>query len=290
MNPRHLKIFLVVYEHRNMTHAARTLYLSQPSVSQVISELEDHYHVRLFERMNRRLFPTPAGEQLAVRAREILALLDQTQKELSDLSQGSSLRIGVSLTIGTHILPGLISNFSQRMPGVEVFSLVDNTHAVEQLLLENRIDLGLVEGSVQSPDVVERPISEDQLVIVAAPAHPLSRKKRVTLADLENARFIIREEGSGTRATFENAMQAAGVTWQIAGVYNNIDAIKQAAQSNLGLAIVPRISIEKELRQGRVRLIKVQGLNLSRKFSFIFHRQKQITQVMQILMDCYPAE
>lgn len=290
MNPRHLKIFLVVYEHRNMTHAARALYLSQPSVSQVISELEEHYHVRLFERMNRRLFPTPAGEQLAVRAREILSLLDQTQQELSDLGGGSSLRIGVSLTIGTHILPGLISNFSQRMPGVEVFSLVDNTHAVEQLLLENRIDLGLVEGLVQSPDILERPISEDQLVIVAAPAHPLSSKKNVTLADLENGRFIIREEGSGTRATFENAMQAAGVTWQIAGVYNNIDAIKQAAQSNLGLAIVPRISIEKELRQGRVRLIKVQGLSLSRKFSFIFHRQKQITQIMQTLMDCYPAE
>jgi DNA-binding transcriptional LysR family regulator len=290
MKPHHLKIFLVVHEYRNMTHAARALYLSQPAVSQVISELEEYYHVRLFERMNRRLFPTPAGDQLAVRAREILMLLDQTQQELSDLSQGSSLRIGVSLTIGTHILPELLSNFRQRMPGVEVFSLVDNTHAVEQLLLENRIDLGLVEGSAQSPDVVERPIREDQLVIVAAPAHPLSRKKRVTLADLENGRFIIREEGSGTRATFESAMQAAGVTWQIAGVYNNIDAIKQAAQSNVGLAIVPRISIQKELRQGRVRLVKVQGLSLSRKFSFVFHRQKQITQIMQTLMDCYPAE
>ncbi len=287
MTFRHLRIFLSVCDHKNMTRAARALYLSQPSVSQAIAELEAYYGVRLFERLNRRLYLTSAGERLQSYARHILNLEEQAKKELSEHGEAGTLRIGASLTIGTYLLPGLISAFHERQPQVELFTLVDNTNVIERLILEDRIDLGLVEGPVSSPDVVERAIRDDDLVVICAPTHPLSRKRRVAVSDLAAFMFIVREPGSGTRAIFENAMQEAGVAWKLAGVYNNIDAIKHAVRENLGLAVVPRISITDEIRTRAVVPLKVQGLKLVRKFNFIYHRQKFFTKAMRVLMDSY---
>jgi len=285
MNFRHLKIFSAVCEHQTMTRTAKALYLSQPSISQAITELEAYYGVRLFERLNHQLYLTAAGERLRTYARQILNLEEQVKKELSEHKEAGTLRIGASLTIGTYLLPRLISAFREKMPDVELFSLIDNTEVIEKLILEDRIDLGLVEGPVKSPDIVEKTIRGDDLVVICAPKHPLSRKKKVVIADLAEFPFIIREPGSGTRAIFENAMREAGVAWKNIGVYNNIEAIKHAVQANLGLAVVPRISIEEELKAGSIVRVKVEGLKLIRKFNFIYHRQKFFTKAMQALID-----
>jgi DNA-binding transcriptional LysR family regulator len=287
MTFRHLKIFLAVCDHKNMTRAAKALYLSQPSISQAIAELEIYYGVKLFERLNHRLFLTAAGERLQSYARHILNLEEQARKELSEHKESGTLRIGASLTIGTYLLPGLISAFHQKMPHVEVFTLVENTNVLQKMLLEDRIDIGLVEGPVNSPDIIEKNIRDDELVVVCAPQHPLAKKKKVAISNLTGLSFIVREPGSGTRAIFENAMQDAGVTWKPAGIYNNIEAIKHAVRANLGLAVVPRISIGEELKAGSIVRIKVAGLKLMRKFNFIYHRQKFFTKAMQTLIDSY---
>ncbi|MCL4527902.1 MAG: LysR substrate-binding domain-containing protein [Chloroflexi bacterium] len=270
-----------------MTRAAKALYLSQPSVSQAIAELETYYGVKLFERLNHRLYLTAAGERLQSYARHILNLEEQVKKELSEHKEAGALRIGASLTIGTYLLPGLISAFREKMPQVEIFTLVENTNVLQRMLLEDRIDLGLVEGPVNSPDIVEKNIRDDELVVVCAPQHPLARKKKVTISNLAGLSFIIRESGSGTRAIFENAMQEAELAWKPVGIYNNIEAIKHAVRANLGLAVVPRISIQEELRAGSIVRIKVEGLKLVRKFNFIYHRQKFFTKAMQALIDSY---
>jgi DNA-binding transcriptional LysR family regulator len=138
-----------------MTHAAKMLFMTQPSVSQVIAELEKEYGVRLFERLNHRLYLTAAGELLRSYASHILNLSEQAKKELSDLGAGGSIRIGASLTIGAHLLPGLINAFSQEMPEVEIFTQVDNTSVIEKLILEDQLDVGLVEGPIYSPHIRE---------------------------------------------------------------------------------------------------------------------------------------
>ena len=287
MTFRHLKIFLAVCDHKNMTRAAKALYLSQPSVSQAIAELEAYYGVKLFERLNHRLFLTAAGERLQSYARHILNLEEQARKELSEHKESGTLRIGASLTIGTYLLPGLISAFHEKMPQVEIFTLVENTDVLQKMLLDDRIDIGLVEGPVNSPDIIEKNIRDDELVVVCAPQHPLAKKKKVAISNLAGLSFIVREPGSGTRAIFENAMQDAGVTWKPAGIYNNIEAIKYAVRANLGLAVVPQISIEEELKAGSIVRIKVAGLKLVRKFNFIYHRQKFFTNAMRTLIDSY---
>ena len=135
MNFKLFKIFLTVCKVGNMTHAAKELYMTQPSVSQAIVELEKNYGVRLFERLNHRLYLTAAGERLRSYAQHILNLSEQARKELADLSRAGTVRIGASLTIGAYLLPELVAGFHRQYPEIEVFSLVDNTALIEERIL-----------------------------------------------------------------------------------------------------------------------------------------------------------
>lgn len=286
MNFRHLRIFLTVCEVGNMTRAAKELYMAQPSVSQAIAELEKYYDVRLFERLNHKLYLTAAGERLQSYAHHMLNLSEQARKELADLDSGGSLRIGASLTIGAYLLPGLVAAFRQQFPATEVFSLVDNTALIEKLILEDKLDLGIVEGPVYSPQIVEEIYCDDHLVFIASPQNPLANKARLIVSELANQDFIVREAGSGTQTIFENVMQASDVSWKVAGIYNNIEAIKQAVIANLGLAVVPKIAIIEEVAKGKLVILNVQGVSLTRKFNFIYHRQKFFTNVLKSFWDC----
>ncbi len=285
MNFRHLKIFLTVCEIGNVTKAAKELYLAQPTVSQVISDLEKYYDVRLFERLNHRLYLTAAGERLRSYAQHILNLSDQAQQELSDLEHGS-LRVGASLTIGAYLLPGLMTAFIQQAPEVEVFTLVDNTSVIERMILEDQLDFGLVEGPVASPYIVEEYYAEDQLVLIGSPEHELVRHPGILkVQDLSNQSFITREAGSGTQRIFEAAMLESGVRWKTVGVYNNIEAIKRAVIANLALGVVARIAIDDEIAQGKLVALPVEGISLRRKFNLIYHRQKFSTKAMRAFWD-----
>jgi LysR family transcriptional regulator, transcriptional activator of the cysJI operon len=285
MNFRHLKIFITVCEVGNMTRAAKELNMAQPSVSQAIMELEKYYGVHLFERLNHRLYLTAAGERLRSYARQILNLSEQAQKELADLRQGGSLRIGASLTIGAYRLPGLVADFHQQNPQVEVFTRVDNTNLIEQRLLEDKLDLGLVEGPTVSAYITEEFLSYDDLVFIASPQHPLVKSGKRTAQDLAGLAFIVREAGSGTQTIFEQAMREAGVNWKTAGVYNNNQAIKQAVSANLGLGMVSKIAIAEEVQLGKLVPLEIEGIAIKRKFNLVYHQQKIFTRAMQLFRD-----
>ena len=281
MDLRHFRIFLTVCEAGTMTRAAEIVYMTQPSVSQVIAELEKEYGVRLFERLNHRLYLTAAGEHLRSYANHIVNLSEQVRKELVDLTAQGSIRIGASLTIGAHLLPGIISAYRQELPDVEIFTQVDNTSVIEKLILDDRIDLGLVEGPIYSPHIREEMLCEDDLVIICGPGHPFWDAGAIEIDQLAGKAFIIREPGSGTRDIFERVMSGAGANWKIIGIYNNTEAIKQAVRENLGLAVVPKISIKDEVERGLIRVIEVRSLNLKRNFNLVYHHQKFFTIAMQ---------
>ena len=268
-----------------MTRAAELLYMTQPSVSQVVAELEKGYGVHLFERLSHRLYLTTAGERLRTYASHILNLSEQASKELADLSAGGSIRIGASQTIGTHLLPEFINILHLKMPSVEIYTLVDNTSVIEKLLGEDQLDLGLVEGPIYSSRIREDKLCDDDLVIICGPGHPLWGCKRINISDLAGNAFIVRETGSGTRDVFERLMVEVNAAWKIAGVYNNTEAIKHAVRGNLGLAVVPAISVEEEIEHGLVQSIDVNGLNLKRKFNVVYHREKFFTPAIQTFIE-----
>ena len=285
MDIRRLRIFLTVCDCENMTLAAKSLFMTQPSVSQAIAELEKEYGLKLFERLNHHLYLTNAGDRLRSYARHILNLADQAQKELSQLGHFGSIRIGASLTIGTHLLPHLVTKYREMAPDGEIFTRVDNTSVIEKLILEDQLDLGLVEGPVYSHHILEKPLWNDTLVFICSPSHRLALLKEVQTKDLNGAAFITREPGSGTRDVFENVMRQAGVEWTNCGIYNNIEAIKQAVKANLGLAVVSRISIQDEVNRGLIKELPIQGLTLKRLFNLVHHRQKFFTPAMTTFVD-----
>jgi len=153
MTLRHFKIFVAVCDNMNMTASAESLFISQSAVSQAIAELEKHYDVRLFERLSRKLYLTQAGEKLLSYARHIIKLNLEVEQSMKALHENSLIRLGASVTIGTSVLPKLISTFKQLTPSTVIEVCEDNTQQIERQILRDEIDIALIEGEITSPDI-----------------------------------------------------------------------------------------------------------------------------------------
>ncbi|MDN5322551.1 MAG: LysR family transcriptional regulator, transcriptional activator of the cysJI operon [Clostridia bacterium] len=281
MTLRHLRIFIEVCDSGGMTAAAKKLYMAQPSVSQAIAELERHYNVKLFERFGRKLYITAAGKRLLSYARHIINLYNRTECEIREISEKGILRVGASVTVGTCILSEVIKTFMNHCLDVEVRTFVDNTKVIEEMILSDKIDVGLVEGFIHSPDIIEEPFYDDELVLICHSKHPWADKGCIEAKELDACPFIIREQGSGTRELFEAEMANAGLKWTTVGVYNNAESVKNAVAAGLGVAVVSRLAVEREAQMGTIKIVEIKGLRFMRKFNFVYHRNKFFSKAMQ---------
>mgnify|MGYP001225353967 CR=1 FL=1 len=283
MNFRHLEIFITVCEEKNMTKAAKKLFISQPSVSQAIAEMEEYYQVRLFERLSRKIYITKAGEDLLSYAYHIVALNQEMEEVARKNGCRQTVVLGATVTIGTYVLPGLLSKLKEGHDGLEIKTVVENTELIEKDILSSRLDLGLVEGEINSADLEVRPFCENELVLICHKDHPLAQKNTITLQELQDQPFFVREEGSGSRALFLGAMKKRGVPVKIQGVFNNTEGIKIATMYNLGLGVVSKISISRHDQD--LVILPVADLSLTRHFSLVYHKNKYISRDMAGLME-----
>ena len=282
MTIRHLLIFQEVASCGNMSAAAMRLFLSQPTVSQAIGELETHYGVRLFERFPRKLVITPAGEKLLGYTNTVLKDFHQMEQAMVHSGEETPLRIGASVTVGTCILGKLIQQYEQEDDtGRKTFVWVNNTASVEQELLNGNLDLGMVEGKIKSADFVCRPVMEDHLVLVCAKEHPLAGKKKLSLRELSGQDFILREEGSGTRELFLNDMNRLGVEIHAKWICNNAGAIKQAVIDGQGLSVISFRLVEQEVRDGKIAVLPQKECSWKREFQLVYHKRKYVTAQME---------
>lgn len=281
MTLRHFQIFLKVYDEGGMTRAAEKMRISQPSVSQAVRELEEHYQVRLFERLGRRLFLTAAGQELMHYARHVMSLTEQAESALRGYSLLSPLRIGATLSIGESVFIPLLQRLKEKVPEQPLFSRIHNTATLEQYLLQDELDIALVEGSIESEYLQEVPFMEDELILAAAPAS----KTVLTRDELAGCDFIMREEGSGTRNLFEQVMKEQQLAPRIVGVYNNSASIKQAVMANLGITALSRKLVEKEIRDGSLIRLTVPHLQFKRNFRLVYHVNKYITPSLKMFME-----
>jgi len=281
MTFRHLKIFLTVSDLGSMTAAAKTLFIAQPTVSQAISELEDYYGIKLFDRLSKRLFITEKGTQLLSYARHIIALANEMEQVMKNPDKSGMIKVGATLTIGTYLLPNLVNEFAKHYPFLKVKATTKNTQDIEKLIMQNAIDFAVVEGVVHTPDIIAAPFMDDQLLLVCGRSHPLYRVKSVAPVELSNLQFIVREQGSGTRELFDNMMATQEIQWQLAWECNGSDVLKSAAISGIGVAVISQRLVENELKTGDLFSINIDGINLKRKFSVIYHKNKYLTTTMK---------
>ena len=172
------------------------MHIAQPSVSGTISEIEEQYQVRLFERLGRRLYITPTGEQLCEYARHILSAFDTMEQRLRNADDTDMLRIGATVTVGTCILGDVLKRYIAETGHPAPRVLVDNTQVIEQQLLKSELDAAIVEGSISSPDLVTQCMMNDPLALVcAAHRNPFGERRCVSMAELQRVPFILREKG-----------------------------------------------------------------------------------------------
>ena len=275
MTLRHFQIFISVCDEQGMTQAAQKLHISQPSISQAVKELEEHYQVRLFERLGKKLFLTPAGQELLHYARHIISLSAQTEKTLRSFSLAAPIRLGATLSIGESIFIDIITRLKKAMPEQEVYSHVHNTAALEDALLRDELDAALVEGSITSAYLTQIPFLEDELIFIISPA--LLPPEGFTREQLTELPFILREKGSGTRNLFEHVMNQHHLQCHVTGSYNNTESIRQAVAAGLGISAISSRLVAKELQKGKLASFTIPGITFRRSFRIVYHKNKYLT-------------
>lgn len=283
MTIRHLKIFIAVVETGKMSTAAARCYISEPTVSQTIRELEKHYGVLLFERIAKKLYITEAGKNLFTYARMVVNQFDELE---DNMLKGFSekLRIGGTITVGSCIMPQLINQYRQIKPQVETFVYINNTKSIEEKLLKSELDIGIVEGKIKSHDLVAIPMINDYLVIVCSKNHRFSGCGNISVKDLEKECFVMREEGSGTRELFENYISRCGIRIKVNWEVTCPDTIKKAVIANNCLTAISARLIQEEAKKGLLYVIKSSEQSLDRCFSLVYYKNKFVNDNMKSLM------
>lgn len=278
MTIRTLKIFIAVAEEKTMHAAARRLYISQPSVSQAIAELEKEYHVKLFERLSQRLYLTETGRKLLSYAYHLTDAYDEVHRLLSSEKSFGRLRIGASVSAGTCMINDIIENLRRENPKTELFITIDNTSKIEKLLLESQLDAAVVEGVIVENDLICQKICEDELIVISSPGHPLASRRNLGIEVLAGQSFISREPGSNDRNQFEQFLSEHQIAVQKSWTCSNTEAIKNAVLRGHGLAILSRMLVEKELRSGELKKISLQNVCIKRDIKLVYHKDKYLSE------------
>lgn len=279
MTLHHLEVFVMVCQEKTMHAAAEKLNLSQPAISKIIADLEKYYDIKLFERINHRLYVTPIGETMRSHALQILGMVQNMEDEINIQGKHNHIRIGASVSVGTCLLPPLIQKLQQNQITYEV--TINNTSRIEQLVNDYMLDLALVEGQVENPNLIVQHVREDELVLVVRAAHPLEGKPKISYGDLEQYPFITREDGSSKRNQLELHLQQMGVHLTTNYSCSSVEAIKQALLYTEGIAVLSKMMIEEEIKKGVFAILPLNGMQFKRSIRLIYHKNKYISAAMK---------
>ena len=291
MTIRHLKIFTAVVDEGGMSKAAKKLHISQPTVSQAVAELEKYYGGKLFERLSQKIYLTREGELMLSFSRHILDSFDQMEEAVSHAAERFTLRIGCSVSVGICLINDILDEAGKRMPECEISVMVANSSDIEQAILNNEVDMGIVEGILKSTDLHVTPVCEDELVIVCGKNHSLARQKKITLDMLEGQHYISRESGSTERNQIEKLFEDQGIHLKRVFSSTNTEAIKNAVIRGRGIAVFSRRVVEKEWKEGEIVILPLEGVSAFRTIHMAIHKNKYLSTsvkiMKEILMELY---
>lgn len=285
MTIRHLKIFTTVADEGGMSRAAKRLHISQPTVSQAVSELEKYYGVKLFERLSQKIYLTREGELMLSFSRHILDSFEQMEEAMYHAAKNTSLRIGCSVSVGICLIHDVLEEAKKRMPECEIQVLVSNSSDIERAILSNEVDLGIVEGILKSRDLDITPVCEDELVIVCGKNHWLAQKEKITLDMLEGQAYISRESGSAERNQVERIFEEQGIALKRVFSSTNTEAMKNAVIRGYGIAVFSKKVVEKEWREGEIVILPVEGISVTRMIKMAVHKNKYISEEVSGIRD-----
>jgi DNA-binding transcriptional LysR family regulator len=289
MADRRLKVFHNVARLLSFTKAAEALHMTQPAVTFQVRQLEEYFNTRLFDRTHNRISLTEAGVLVYGYADKIFEFYSEMENSVREMTGeiSGALVIGASTTIAEYMLPALLGDFKDSFPDVTVHLKVSNTEGIVTMVENNTIDLGVVEAPVSNKNLVVDVCRDDHLVAIVPPDHALAGRSSVQFNELLEQPFICREEGSGTREVINDymgRMEGCSNGLKIAMELGSPESVKGAVEAGMGVSVVSRTTIQKELCLGS--LVEIQ-LNppLHRPFSFVHQKQKFRMRVMEELLE-----
>lgn len=269
-----LLTFITLAKLKNYTKTAEQLNMTQPAVTGHIQYLEQYYQVPLIIREKRQIRLTAEGQILLEYAEKITSLSNGIQRTLHNQTNIiKKYKIGATLTIGEYILPKILGSYKELYPHIDIAMNVENTQTILKKIKNEEIDLGLVEGPFNKDKFNHKLFKKDRLILVTSSNSELAHQREISLDNLCHEKLILREEGSGTRLHFENAILKKGYTLKDFNLHmeiGNLNAIKSLVSSNLGLTVISVEVVSEELKKGTLHELTITGLNLEREFNFVY--------------------
>ena len=283
---RQLKVFESVARNLSFTRAAEELFLTQPTISLQIKQLENAIAMPLFEQLGKRIYLTEAGQELYHYSRSIAQLLADMELALDELKGLDRGKLNISVvSTANYFTPHLLAKFCQRYHGVTVSLNVSNREAVLKQLADNLTDLAIMGQPPDGLDIVSESFMENPLVIIAPPGHPLCGQRQIPVKQLEQEVFLVREVGSGTRSAMERFFSEQEINVTRGMEADTTEAIKQAVQAGMGLGIMSLHTIELELAAHRLEVLDVQGFPIMRHWYVVHRKNKRFSQVVKTFKD-----
>ncbi len=258
---RQLEIFVVISRTESVSRAADVLALSQSATSTALSELERQFDLQLFDRVGKTLRINETGLQLLPKAVELLDRASEIENLLRGHVGFGYMKIGATLTVGNYLATILVAKFLQDHSESRIQLQVHNTSTIVQQVANHELDLGLIEGDCNHPDIEVQRWVADELVVFAAPNHPLAQLKAISVEQLLQEQWILREQGSGTRATFDRAFHNNNARLHIRLELEHTEAIKRAVESGLGIGCISRLALKDAFRRGSLVPLATPELN-----------------------------
>lgn len=281
-----MQVFETVAELRSFSRAAERLHMTQPAVSQHIRALEESLGVRLLERNNKAVTLTKAGEIAFRHAKEINGLYARMGEMINELLHfaGGPLSIGASYTFGEYALPIVLARLHREFPGVRPQVAIGNTMEIAERVRSRELDIGIVEGEKFGGGLAVRKLADDEMYIAAGAGNPLAGVPEVTKRQLEEETWIVREPGSGTRDAADRMFEELDLQPERVMELGSTQLIKETVEAGLGVTLLSRLALRKELGIGSLRLLAVPGMPVRRSFYVLLRNGDLHTRTMEVFL------
>lgn len=286
MEDHKLKVFCTVAETKSFSKTSEIIHLTQPAVSLQIQALEELYETKLFDRSSGTITLTPSGEVLYKYAKQILTLYAEAAKEISKITGliKGCVKVGAGTTVGNYILPAVAVDFKKTHPKIRVSISIGNAKKIIEMLNTSMVDFGIISEMPGKNKFNVESIISDELCVICPADHPLTKQKTVSIYDVIKEPFVIREEGSSTRVIIERFLADNGLSisdMHIALILGSTGSIKEAVERGMGLSIVSKWAIRKEVSCGNLRILKLKEGRIKRDFYVVLPKNSIVSPAVE---------
>ncbi|MGE7609112.1 selenium metabolism-associated LysR family transcriptional regulator [Peribacillus frigoritolerans] len=281
-----LKVFVTVIEQKNFSRAGDILNLSQPGVSLHIRNLENELGTKLIYRSPKQVQISEPGKILYRHAKQMLNHYETAKREINEFNNvvSGTMKIGASFTIGEYYLPKVLAEFAAQYPMVDIQIIISNSNDVIQGIRSNKLDIGLIEGETEYKDIDVRPFMNDEMIVVVPPDHPLSQMDLIEGNMLQNQTWVLREQGSGTRTYSDKLLSSLELNIKKTFIFTSIQGVKEAVMAGLGIALLSRLTVQKELKSNELKTFHLKNEAIIRPFSIVKKLDFEASKAMELFL------